>query len=900
VSGWRTALRVAWRQTRRARGRSALIIAMITVPVAALAFLATGYDTFTLTPDEQADRTMGAAQAIATWPYDAPVQQRADRLVAFTPTPSREATARTADRLLALLPPGSRAVPELVDDLTVHTAAGIGTVGSLTLDYTDPITRGLLRQLSGRAPAAPDEVDLTPAASERTGTGIGGTVTTADGTRTLRVVGIVEQPDDLAAETVVFQPSGTPTGSISWLLDTPTPITWDQVKQLNMHGITMVSRQVLTNPPGPDELYPGLMGSSDGPPAAVLVLVGGLALLEVVLLAGPAFAVGARRRQRDLALVAATGGTPAHLRRIVLADGVVLGAIAAGIGLVLGIAVAALLRPLLETFNESRAGAFRIYPLAQVAIAGLAVLTGVLAALVPAWTAARQDVVTALRGRRGVTGSRRRWVVIGLVLLGAGAGLAIVGAATDNLTVILAGVIAAELGLVLCTPAIVGLAGRLGRLLPLAARIALRDTSRNRTAAAPAISAVMAVVIGTLAVSVVLMAQTTREAEAANGRPGDVYLFHRDRGATVDKSSIPPGVITTMRAILPVSEVHEVRWLACPDAKCYVSVRTPPAQDCPYSQSLLGHSPDAGEQRAARSDPRCDGVGSVHNYFTGSVTGLGGTRVYSTNGAVVVVVDDQAAGAVAQMPPSDAEVADSALRAGKIVVSDPRYLDNGRVTLGISLPGNQSDRPDRTITGAGFALPHQPKAPIVMLTENTATALGLTSDPLTTMATTSRMPTTDEQDRLQAALGQEFDVRVNRGSDNYSQYLTILAIGAGVVTLAAAALATGLAAADRRADLGTLAAVGASPRVRRALSLWQSGVIAGLGSVLGTAAGLGTSIAVLSAFNTSYADQWPAPTPFPIGVPWFNVVVALAVVPVIAMLGAGLLTRSRLPIERRL
>jgi putative ABC transport system permease protein len=34
-------------------------------------------------------------------------------------------------------------------------------------------------------------------------------------------------------------------------------------------------------------------------------------------------------------------------------------------------------------------------------------------------------------------------------------------------------------------------------------------------------------------------------------------------------------------------------------------------------------------------------------------------------------------------------------------------------------------------------------------------------------------------------------------------------------------------------------------------------------------------------------------------VPWFNLGVALLVVPVVAMLGAGLLTRSRLPVERR-
>jgi putative ABC transport system permease protein len=127
----------------------------------------------------------------------------------------------------------------------------------------------------------------------------------------------------------------------------------------------------------------------------------------------------------------------------------------------------------------------------------------------------------------------------------------------------------------------------------------------------------------------------------------------------------------------------------------------------------------------------------------------------------------------------------------------------------------------------------------------------------------------------------------------------VLALVAGIITLGAAAIATGLAAADGRADLGTLAAVGASPRVRRALSLSQSGVIAGLGSLLGAGAGLGASTAVLFALNQRYAGIWPAPTPYPITVPWLNLGVALLVVPLIAMLGAGLLTRSRLPIERR-
>jgi putative ABC transport system permease protein len=163
------------------------------------------------------------------------------------------------------------------------------------------------------------------------------------------------------------------------------------------------------------------------------------------------------------------------------------------------------------------------------------------------------------------------------------------------------------------------------------------------------------------------------------------------------------------------------------------------------------------------------------------------------------------------------------------------------------------------------------------------------------------MPTVAEHDRVQAAFGNTAGVYVERGPRPRSdtQTLLLLAAVAGVIALGAAAIATGLAAADGRADLSTLAVVGASPRVRRGLSLSQSGVIAGLGSLLGAVAGLGGAVAVLVALNRGYADLWPAPTPYPITLPWLNVAVAVLVVPLVAMLGTGLLTRSRLPIERR-
>src|SRR4029450_3032583 len=67
---------------------------------------------------------------------------------------------------------------------------------------------------------------------------------------------------------------------------------------------------------------------------------------------------------------------------------------------------------------------------------------------------------------------------------------------------ILLGLILLELGLVLVTPALIGFVARAGRWLPLAPRLALRGAARNRSAAAPAISAVMAAVAGAVAVGV--------------------------------------------------------------------------------------------------------------------------------------------------------------------------------------------------------------------------------------------------------------------------------------------------------------------------------------------------------------------------------------------------------------
>src|SRR5690606_4468702 len=284
--------------------------------------------------------------------------------------------------------------------------------------------------LAGRAPRAEDEVALSKQAAARLKQGIGGTVVSADGDRSYTVVGLVEFPS-LLEEVLLF--AGTdaevPENFIasydrSWLVRTAAPITWEQVRALNQSGIVVLSRAVLLDPP-PAELPEGGAVPRE---LGLGVLVGGLALLEIVLLAGPAFAVSARRRQRQLALVAATGGTPAQIRRIVLADGIVLGFVGAAGGVAAGIAVAFAGRPLIEEYLANfRAGGYRVFPTALAGIVALAVVTGLLAALVPAFITARQNVVASLAGRRGVTRSKKRWLILGLSMVGIGTAIVVFG-----------------------------------------------------------------------------------------------------------------------------------------------------------------------------------------------------------------------------------------------------------------------------------------------------------------------------------------------------------------------------------------------------------------------------------------------------------------------------------------
>jgi putative ABC transport system permease protein len=369
-------------------------------------------------------------------------------------------------------------------------------------------------------------------------------------------------------------------------------------------------------------------------------------------------------------------------------------------------------------------------------------------------------------------------------------------------------------------------------------------------------------------------ATLTQDPVAAGNQPEPVPTDQLDRAA---------------RQVLPVSGTAAVSTTACPaglDAvTCTLWPDLPKEQLCPYE---YGQNPPAELRERLLHDPRCD---------------VGGPWVTTTslNG---VVDDGSALALLTAASGDDLARAAQTLRDGGVVVADRRMVKDGTVTLTAFTGRKSGESDERKVTVAGYALAHPISRDLVVLSPGAVTRAGYRTAPLGIVIATSRVPTDAERGAFRAAagaLGAGYFGAVERPLElNEDLTLLVLSIAAGVIALGAAAIATGLAAVDGRGDLATLAAVGASPGLRRRLSLSQSGVIAGLGSLLGAGAGLGAGLAVLAAYNRALGQNWPPELPYPIAVPWSSLLIAVLVVPAAAMLGAGLLTRSRLPIERRL
>ncbi|WP_035798193.1 FtsX-like permease family protein [Kitasatospora mediocidica] len=934
LSAWRVALRIARRDALRAKGRSALVLAMIALPVLGVTGADVVYHSSTLTPAETATRTLGRADAlIAALSPGLTVLQAPNPNDGTSADPSQQTGPKNAEQQRSattdpltlakeLLPAGSVLTPvPYTPSVLASSVDGLLPADSDEADLTDPVWKGRIDLVKGRPPAAAGEIAVTQAFLDSSGLKVGSTTTLRGVSDTpFTITGVAEYPNDLKRVRVVGRPGAlsapTQTGTgravraSQWLVRLPggAALDWAKVQDLNKYSFTVASRAVLLDPPPrsavPYYVQEDRRGFGGGPiDQSTMVILGtviGMALLEIVLLAGPAFAVGARRSRRQLGLIGAGGGDRAHIRSVVLSGGVVLGVAGAAIGALVGVLLVVLTRPWTEELAGQRFGHLAVEPLDLLGIVAIGLVTGLLAAVVPALQASRQDVVAALTGRGGIKPPSRKLAVLGVLMVCGGAALALLGAASgsgDRTVAVLGGSMVAELGMVACTPMIVGLFGRLGRWLPLGPRLALRDSIRHRGRTAPAVAAVMAAVAGSVAVGIYGASsdEQSRQEYVASAPRGAVTLS-AGYGASAggDLLAAQRGAVERSIADLgPRADVSSVDY----GGTCHTSgsncgqleLEVPPEKRCPDA----GDSPYIPYSARNSTDPRCDARQADFGTTFGSVISGDSTVLHN----LFTLHDPAVEQAVAQ---------------GKVVVFSDRYVKDGKVTFkltdpyprqadGVRSSGPSVEPPSHEVTADAVVASVTDPAAQAYVPQATAVRLGLTVSDGGSVWLPAATPSSGEEQKATAAVAKN-------GADNWNFHIergfrsthTLIVLGltlfAGLVALGAAGIATGLASADSQQDLTTLAAIGAAPRIRRTLSGLQCGVIAAMGAVLGTVCGVVPAVALRKVVaDTGFHQSAHAVIAFP----WLTMGLTLVALPLLAAGLAMLLTRSRITLLRR-
>ena len=294
--------RISRRDLLQSKLRSVLVVVMIALPVGAMVGAIVYARTIKIEPAEY--------QAFGSGTADGVVASNA-----FPTTPPRVSA-------------GVRLVPQSEFSLRVRRPDGrIEIVTAETMDLRDPIHVGRTTLLSGRAPRDRSEVLVSPALRRWLNVKVGGTVNVYSYAEPLTVTGIARENGDhnasvLVGPDLVADPAYEASSYTSWLVKMPP-------------GRPISSLQL---PGGYFLESPYVPSTSVATTVDVSMVAGTFVLLEIVFVAGAALAVGTRRRERTLALLAAAGGRQRDLASVVLLTGLVLGSLGVVVGVVVGIA----------------------------------------------------------------------------------------------------------------------------------------------------------------------------------------------------------------------------------------------------------------------------------------------------------------------------------------------------------------------------------------------------------------------------------------------------------------------------------------------------------------------------------------------------------------------------------
>jgi putative ABC transport system permease protein len=376
-------------------------------------------------------------------------------------------------------------------DVIENQRIATGTNQSVQLRAEKPhghFNAPLLSLVSGVYPAGPGQIALTSQVAALYGAHVGGSWRAA-GTN-WRVTGIVQDPSNLSDEFALAAPGQVRHPSqVIMLLGPAAARLATSDGDVTLPGVQTAALFVPT-------------GFSGGFSQAVLILV-----LEVVglafigLLSVASFSVLAQRRLRALGMLSAIGATERSLRLVMIAAGLVVGAVAALAGAALGLAAWFAYAPTLQRATGHVVDPASL-PWWEIGIGVVfAIVTSVLASRSPAKTVAAVPVLAALSGRPAPHKAVHRSAVPGgiafavaltfLAFAGGQSGPPGGGGGPGSALPLLVGLAGVIAGLFLLAPlGISALAAGVGPRLPVAIRIAVRDLVRYRARSGAALAAV--------------------------------------------------------------------------------------------------------------------------------------------------------------------------------------------------------------------------------------------------------------------------------------------------------------------------------------------------------------------------------------------------------------------------
>lgn len=916
-ASWRVALRMARRDMRRHKGRAVLVFLMVAIPVGLLAGAATLGATEQTDAADLVTARMGSGQALLQGPVDARVAQAPDPNRggldygsdnAATPVPGfqRDADPATNAAAVARLV-GGTAVP--VMDVEVRWVTGDRRVRVSAL-VTDPRSADLgdkARLTGGRWGSTAAEVVVTPAgrakglpASGSVTFSSGGTASTATVVGTAQALGEWGQPVDVVMP--VLPPSAAVTGSgASWIIVDDQPVTWPDVQRLNTYGFTVSSRAVLQDPPPDNALAPELrqQQSFTQDTGRMIAVIGGVMLFIITtLLVGPAFAVSASRQRRTLALAATNGAETRQLRRTVLAQAVVLGVISAVGGTLLGVAgVRVGLWWWVRTHPSSSFASIGLdIPWAAFAIlVPCAVLSAVVAALLPSLRLGRLDVIGVMRGQSVSPRLNKVLPVVGLVvaLLGGFVVLSSARVGSGGEVRIALGAIALVLGTLCVIPALLVLAGRLASWLPVAPRMATRDAARHRSRSTPTVAAILAGVTALTAFSIGLASDTKQQMATYQPQnlPGEgvVYTGDAETRLAVEAALRDDAgglVQTPFQVVRPPEDIFAQGPGTAEQRVAFVSAV--PA-GCTAETSIIS---SGDNQRCVRLGSQAyDGNGQIGALPAAEIARrLGLTNAQRRaveQGAVAVAVTGLADQPVLRFARGTFVMDQNAYTATKVEVGRTDELPVVRVDRRRAVPG---------------ALPGQAGA---LVTPETAKRLGwVTQQESILLRDPNGAISRDTEKQLDERVGDGGGLQVERGFQRYDEtVMRVMMAAAAFLVLVVTLISTALAMAEQQTDQGTFAAVGATRRTRRALAASQSMLVGFLGALLGIAVGLVPGIAV--TYPLTSEQNWDPSTgtdtsagPF-LEIPWQPLLLVVVGVPLLAGLLSALAVRRAPAVTRR-